>query len=105
MKLSLQNRDIPRNKAGDPAFTEGVGTRLYDVFTPAEVHELVNRCLYQLEYQSRAHLKRREQEAALDKPIKEVFRQLYPHESWMKATDEQLRACILVVKKQQQDKP
>lgn len=101
MKISLTNRSIPRNKQGDPNFSHGVGVRLYDVFTPTEVCELVNRCLYQLEYQSRSHSKYRAERESLVKPVREMFKQLYPHESFAKATDEQIRECVERIKSQQ----
>lgn len=99
MKLSLKQRTIPRNKVGDPTFQHGVGVRLYDVFTPEEVCELVNRCIYQLEYQSKAHQKRNEERSALEKPVKEMFYKLFPQTSWAKATDEQLQTCLRELKR------
>jgi hypothetical protein len=101
MIVSLKARNIPRNKVGDPYFVHGKGTRLYDEFSPDEVCELVNRCLYQLEYQSRAHQKRNAERSALEAPVKEVFRTLYPKQSYAKATDEQLAKCIQEVKTRQ----
>lgn len=98
MKLSLTNRTIPRNKGGDPSFVHGQGIRLYDVFTPTEVCELVNRCLYQLEYQSRSHSKYREQRENILKPVREMFKTLFPHQSFAKATDDQLRQCVEALK-------
>lgn len=100
MKVSLTNRTIPRNKQGDPNFLFGQGVRLYDVFSPQEVCELVNRCIYQLEYQSRAHQKRREEQNSLEKPVKEMFWKLFPHQAWSKATDEQIQVCLVELGKQ-----
>ena len=108
MKISLKNRDIPRNKMGDPAFrfldaermtgdelnTEGNTPTVLDVFTPEECVELVNRCVYQLEYQARSHAKRNASQALLERPIKEAFRELYPGESYAKATPHQIRECL-----------
>lgn len=99
MKLSLKTRTIPRNKVGDPTFVVGTNPRLYDVFTPDEVCELVNRCIYQLEYQSRAHQKRNEERSLLEKPVREMFYKLFPQTSWAKATDEQLQACLEQLKR------
>jgi hypothetical protein len=94
MKLSLKDRNIPRNKVGDPNFVDGVGERLYDVFSPSEVVELVNRSLYQLEYQAKSHEKRRLERELLERPVKEVFRRLYPKQSYAKATDGELQRCM-----------
>lgn len=99
MKLSLKQRTIPRNKVGDPNFVHGTGERLYNVFTPEEVCELVNRCIYQLEYQSKAHQKRNEERSLLEKPVKELFYKLFPQTSWAKATDEQLSECLKQLKR------
>jgi hypothetical protein len=103
MKLSLKGRNIPRNKAGDPSFkyiggglpqesreSDFDGQALLEVFTPEEIVELVNRSLYQLEYQSRSHSKYREQKQNLERPVREMFHSLFPETSWSKATSEQL---------------
>lgn len=111
VKLSLRGREIPRNKAGDPSFQflslkpEEDPTRplgLLDVFTPEEVVELVNRSLYQLEYQAKAHEKRRIEQSLLEAPVKEMFRELYPKQSYAKATDEQLQHCLGELKKKEE---
>lgn len=109
MKLSLKNRNIPRNAQGDPNFTqlyseerEGENSITYklgegdllDVFSPSEIVELVNRSLYQLEYQANSHHKYRAERLALEKPVREMFHTLYPKESWAKATNDQLSRCI-----------
>jgi len=116
--VSLKGRNIPRNSVGDPCFNifendvDGRlndselekyylkhGPSLLEVFTREEVIELVNRSLYQLEYQARAHEKRRREQASLEAPIKEVYKRLYPKTSYAKATDEQLQRCIQELKK------
>lgn len=102
MKIQLKGRAVPRNEAGDPAF-ESLAKRRHlftdpcpmnelavlDVFSEEEVTELVNRALYQLEYQHEAHKVRgkrvRERERTLRLKVKELF-----HVSWMKATPEQV---------------
>lgn len=112
MKLSLKDRQIPRNKVGDPAFlylldVEFDGSppladsmsALLAVFSPSEVVELVNRSLYQLEYQARSHEKRRLERESLERPVKEMFYQLYPKQSYAKATDEQLQTCMEEIRK------
>jgi hypothetical protein len=123
MKISLKDRLIPRNKVGDPCFERLSGENIHlrdddvvdslsyepptifkgllDVFSPSEVVELVNRALYQLEYQSKSHSKYREQRQNLERPVREMFHQLYPGESWAKATDSQLQHSIMEVKKRQ----
>lgn len=107
MKLSLTGRQIPRNKQGDPFFVSltpisddesDPQPSVLQIFSPEEVVELVNRSLYQLEYQSKSHSKYREQREALERPIKQMFKQLYPHTSYAKATDEQLRECVARLK-------
>ena len=71
MEIKLKEKLIPRNGKGDVAFkllsyTTIVGdvvdpTRqpsVLNVFTPDEIVELVNRALYQIEYQRESHKKR-----------------------------------------------
>lgn len=99
MKVSLKDRNIPRNKAGDPSFTT-LGS-LQATFSDEEIVELVNRCLYQLEYQARAHEKRRIEQSLLEAPVKEMYRTLYPKQSYAKATDEQLQHCLEELKKKE----
>ena len=100
MKVSLQGRDIPRNRAGDPTFTSGQTPRLFDVFSLDEVHELVNRCVYQLEYQSNAHRKRQQQQRLLEKPVREMFSRLFPKQSWLKATPGEIARCVEEVRRE-----
>jgi hypothetical protein len=109
LKISLTNRNIPRNKVGDPNFLSLTPISndetdkqpcILQVFSPPEVVELVNRSLYQLEYQARSHAKYREQRNALEKPVREMFFKLYPGETWAKATNEQLARCLQELKRE-----
>lgn len=85
MKVELKGRVIPRNEKGDPTFRSLTWGRLtqpanderpsvLEVFTEPEVVELVNRALYQMEYQRESHRKRgkvkREQERLLKEELK-----------------------------------
>ena len=105
-KLSEKLQQCPRNKVGDPAFTAFTALHTYDqgevcvtdVFTPDEVTELVNRALYQLEYQQRSHAKYQRQRRELEQPVREIFKQLYPKESFAKATIEQYKECVAKLK-------
>lgn len=114
MIVPLKGRNIPRNKVGDPQFTSlsvddedlvsrenfaGKMDALLEVFTPEEIVELVNRSLYQLEYQARSHQKRNAERAALEAPVKLVFKRLFPKQSYAKATDDELNRCIAELKK------
>jgi len=89
---------VPRNKMGDPCFTnlEQVQT----LFGNDEITELVNRSLYQLEYQQRSHAKYRQEREELLKPVREAFKTLFPKQSFAKATDEQLLKSVELVKQQ-----
>lgn len=87
MKLELSTKwaQIPRDTDGDPGFTVLDNNMLPEdkraypgvaqVFTPAEIVELVNRALYQLEYQAGAHAKygrvKRAKAAALKAALKD----------------------------------
>jgi hypothetical protein len=102
MKISIKDKVIPRNKDGDPAFTRlevdnsevSDPPTLMNVFTDGEIVELVNRALYQLEYQARSHADRRQKQLELERPVKAVFKMLYPHDSYAKATPIQIKACL-----------
>lgn len=87
MRIDLVNKELPRNKQGDPSFT--TLEELRKMFTDSEIVELVNRALYSLEYQRTAHRNRgrkiREEEAPLKRIVKEHFKV-----SWLRATDEQI---------------
>ena len=94
MKIQLKGKAIPRNAAGDPHFTI-LGNDLVahggvmDVFQSDEIVELVNRALYQLEYQHNAHRVRGQRMRDREKAIREKVKELF-HVSWMKATPEQI---------------
>ena len=78
MEIKLAGRVIPRNEKGDPAFTwlfeppqhGGEPLAILQVFTANEVVELVNRALYQIEYQREAHRKRGQKERDVAKAVK-----------------------------------
>ena len=90
MEIRLKGREVPRTPDGDADFTQlGVGheeiKRLYDsgmipkgtvldVFTPDEVCELVNRAIYQLEYQAEAHKKHAAVRRARDKALRQALK-------------------------------
>jgi hypothetical protein len=83
IELAKLRDAIPRNAQGDPAFRalhqqDGLNRdtqTVLDVFTAEEVVELVNRALYQLEYQAQAHGKyakiRRDKEKAIRQALKD----------------------------------
>lgn len=110
MKIQLKGREIPRNEAGDPAFVElgvwkdsvdkGIQAKdcVLQVFTPQEVVALVNRALYQLEYQHTAHKERGKRVRAEEKAIRLKVKELF-HVSWMKATPEQIEKAKREVEK------
>lgn len=98
---------IPRNESGDPQFTNlceeeykvfhnlPVGDNsVLAVFTPTQVVAIVNRWLYQAEYQQVVHRKRAEEQRALQKPVKEAFKRLFPQTSFINATEEQITAAV-----------
>jgi hypothetical protein len=96
MKIQLKGRAIPRVD-GDPKFVhlnadDGPEdfNSVMTVFTAKEVVELVNRALYQLEYQHNAHRVRGQRERDREKAIKQKVKELF-HVSWMKATEEQVK--------------
>lgn len=80
MKLELASRwsKMPRNEKGDIEFTSlgpnGLWTSLLGCFTPEEIVELVNRALYQLEYQAASHAKRGKEERAKAKALREALK-------------------------------
>jgi len=106
MKVELKGRMIPHRKDGYPNFTKlGVvfdeslreyttNTDLLNVFSPEEIVELVNRCVYQLEYQRDSHKKYQQRQRDFEAPIKEKLKELYPGVSWAKATPEQLEHAL-----------
>lgn len=114
MKIQLKGRAIPRNEGGDPAFRwlERKDTpqdmteyerdnwrSVLEVFTKEEVVELVNRALYQLEYQHHAHKVRGQAQRDREKRVKDKVKQLF-HVSWMKATPEQIQRATEEVEKE-----
>jgi hypothetical protein len=86
VEVKLKGREIPRNSAGDAKFeyldnahlTGGEhpadATHVLGVFTPEEVVELVNRALYQIEYQREAHRKRGKEERDRLKALREALK-------------------------------
>ena len=99
---------VPRNEQGDPAFTK-LGVELnhepsmedvIGVFTYEEIVELVNRSLYQIEYQQKSHAKYNVEKRLLDQLYRKAFHELYPRESYAKATNNQLAKCAEYVKQQ-----
>lgn len=102
---------IPRNAAGDPAF-EYLGaledvpngpTTILEVFTPIQICALVNRALYQMEYSRKVHRERSQEIRDREKPVKEMFKQMFPGTSWANATEEQIRAAVVAVVTQQKE--
>jgi hypothetical protein len=88
--VPLRHREdqIPRNKVGDPAFT-----RLEDILTlfdPDEVTAMVNRYLYNMEYQKSWQRKRLRAEAERLRPIKDELKRRF-NVTYLNATEEQLR--------------
>lgn len=83
MEIKLKGREMPRSEGGDVKFemlglagssNDPTKPRVLDVFTPDEVVELVNRALYQLEYQAAAHRKRGQAERDRMKLLKEELK-------------------------------
>jgi len=99
-KLGERLKNVPRGENGDPKFSQLEEVR--GMFRESEIVELVNRALYQLEYQQNSHAKYQQKRRELERPVREAFKKLYPGESWMKATDEQIRASVEEVKKARQ---
>jgi hypothetical protein len=75
---------MPRSSSGDVKFTTLHGPEcapmesrlqsgVLEVFSEAEVVELVNRAIYQLEYQAASHRKRGQAERARMKALKEAL--------------------------------
>lgn len=89
---------IPRNGAGDPAFTHlhvtGEGDGILDVFTKEQVVAMVNRYLYQAEYQQTSHKQYQEKRRAFERPIKEAAKRLFPSVSFINLTEQQLEEAI-----------
>ena len=110
----LQDKVIPVDANGDPAFRElgiaGFGTsecsseEVLGQFTPEQVVYLVNKQLYALTYQREFHKKRAARETELLAPVKAKLKELYPGVSWIKATEEQQRAAVDAVRKDQEER-
>jgi hypothetical protein len=89
MEIKLAGRVMPRGAGGDVKFLQ-LGeflkpeernpkgdlapATILDVFTPAEVTELVNRAIYQLEYQAASHRKRGQRERDRMKALKQALK-------------------------------
>lgn len=80
MEIKLKGRAIPRNAEGDAHFVvcdvseDDALKYVLDVFTPDEVVELVNRALYQLEYQLAAHRKYGARKRAEEKALRDALK-------------------------------
>lgn len=104
MKVELKNKVIPHRPDGYPNFARlgclvengGKPDDVFNVFTEQEIVELVNRCIYQLEYQRDSHKKHQERQRDFEAPIKAALKTLYPGTSWAKATPEQLEHAMQV---------
>lgn len=117
--LSVQER-IPRSAKKDPCFTRlNVGDRctecssvddcshgvsVLELFEPQEVVLMVNRFLYQMEYQRDFHRRmerRRSEELA---PLKKKVKEMFKLRSWSQATDAQLKAAKAELEKEKETK-
>lgn len=90
MEIKLKGREMPRDTKGDVRFILLNGDpkpgcacatdilvdtqSVLAVFTPEEVVELVNRALYQLEYQRESHRKRGQAERDRHKALKAALK-------------------------------
>lgn len=119
--VELRGRKIPRNAKGDPAFTwlmndywdpryleewdayhDDEATKaacILSQFTPAEVCAMVNRYIYQTEYQRTVHRQRARDEAAALAPLKDKLMEMFGV-SHLKATDAQIAEAVAVLKKE-----
>lgn len=101
-KVNLRLKDkrqlIPRDENDNPAFDslEEVGK----VFEPFEILALVNKSLYQLEYQADSHKKYHAKRQEMEKPFKEMAKRMFPGTSWINLTEEQVAKVILKVKEE-----
>lgn len=100
MKISLKERQIPRNEKGDPCFKSLLQLRL--VFSEEEITELCNRALYQMEYQNEAHLKRSREATERLREVKAAVRSMYGV-PWSKATEEQVREAWKRVREKERE--
>lgn len=83
---------IPRNAKGDPAFTSL--PEMSAIFTHEQIVAIVNRWIYQAEYQQITHRRRAEEQQRLQKPVKEAAKRLFPSTSFINLTPEQLEQAI-----------
>lgn len=94
MVINLKDKVIPRNEKGDPRFyrlgfehvtdhdveygkllsLKDSTPTLLEVFSSEEITELVNRALYQIEYQKASHRKRGQEVRDRDKAIKAALK-------------------------------
>lgn len=103
----LSDKQIPRNSAGDPAFTlledEDAGKpygnlAVLSVFSPEQVTYMVNKWLYAQDYQRTVHRNRAAEERELLVPIKRRFKELFGG-SFAKATEAQIAAVMESLRK------
>jgi hypothetical protein len=108
LDIKAKQQRIPRDASGNPRFTRLYNTpnqgtfdsiAVLEVFTDAEVIELVNRCLYQLEYQSTAHKKADERRRVLLKSAEDKSRELY-NTNYDLLTDNQQRTVLAELRKE-----
>lgn len=92
--VKLADREIPRNKNGDPEFKDLLS--LQKVFNEQEIAALVNRQLYQMEYQRIVHKDRAAREREVMKPVKAYAKSKFGV-SWIKLTDEQIEEAVRAV--------
>jgi hypothetical protein len=87
MEIKLAGRVMPRSEKGDVRFAylndahmtaEPQGNadpgHVQGTFTPEEIVELVNRAIYQLEYQAASHRKRGQIERAKNKALRDALK-------------------------------
>lgn len=79
---------IPRDSKNDPHFSSLEET--LSVFSSEEVVLMVNRFLYQMEYQRSWHRKMERDKQEKLEPLKDKVKELFGV-SWTKATDKQIR--------------
>ena len=110
INLKAVEDKIPRNEVGDPAFQflriaddqraiNGNPVAIMDLFTPEQVIALVNRQLYQMEYQFASHKRRYAEEKEQRELIKRALKMVAPGVSLAKATDDQLKQAAVVALK------
>lgn len=97
--VQLTNKEIPRTPAGDPNF--GSLEQILAQFSKNEVVALVNRAIYQAEYQRTSHRERQQRQREQERPIKDKLKQLFPGVSIINATPEQWRKAIEAVNEEQ----